>query len=264
MFPQSFPLLAAIATKNLLAAAVATEDEEEKDDLRFSQAWSAGNLCFKQILIWQVLQLAVFENVRTSLHRRTGHLGFFFFFGSQSPDFSCLSRIFFSSSPSCPVVSIAVEQISQTETFRLSTSDFGHSCDLYDRCSKQKTCREKEGKQREIASICVLQFLFNQSDRIRRERKKEGMRESTLLQALQLNGKKSSCRQSECWQWLPSSGKASVPPPIFSLIWILWISYQKIWLIDILKLDWIVTKLVCFIYRNCLEGKPKFEVPLLY
>lgn len=38
LFPQYFPLLAAIATKNLLAAAVATEDEEEKDDLRFSQA----------------------------------------------------------------------------------------------------------------------------------------------------------------------------------------------------------------------------------
>lgn len=134
--PQSFPLLAAKAIKNLLFGVV-----EEEGDLSCSQAWSAGNLCIRQILVRHILHVAVLENVKASLHRRTGQVGFIFFFAWQSPDFSCHSRIFFSSSPPSPVVSIAAEQISHTNTLRLPTSEFGQSCDLYDRCSKQKTCK---------------------------------------------------------------------------------------------------------------------------
>lgn len=133
-FPQSFTVLAANATKNLFDEAV--------EDGGFScwQAWSAGNLCFKQVLTRQLLHAAVLENVRTSLQRGTGHFGFFFFVGSQSPDFSCLSMILFSSSPSHPVVSTAAEQASQTTTLRLLASGFGQLCDLPARCSKQNAC----------------------------------------------------------------------------------------------------------------------------
>ena len=126
LLPQSFPFLEAIAAKNLsfhlplpstTVAAVAA----------FLHTWSAGNRCFKHTFNWQVLHVLVFEKVSISLHRLTGQVGFFFFLGSQLPDFSCFSNIAFSSSPSRPVVSIDIEQVSQTTTFLLLWSDFGHS-----------------------------------------------------------------------------------------------------------------------------------------
>lgn len=127
-FPQSFPFLEAKAIKNLLLASFPSLAKVEDEEVMcLEQAWSAGNRCFKQILIWQCLQVLELEKVKTSLHRLTGQVGFFFFLGSQSPDFSCFRSIDFSSTPSYPVVSMDVEHISQTTTFRLLCSDLGQS-----------------------------------------------------------------------------------------------------------------------------------------
>jgi hypothetical protein len=84
---------------------------------------------FKHTFNWQVLQVHVLEKVNISLQRLTAQVGFFFFFflGSQSPDFSCFSNTTFSASSLHPVVSIDAEHVSQTTTFRLLWSDFGHS-----------------------------------------------------------------------------------------------------------------------------------------
>lgn len=103
------------------------------------QLWSAGNRCLRHTLIPHALHALVLENVSTSRHRRTGHTGFFFLRGSQSPDPSCLARAALSSSP---VASIAAEQASQTTTRRLRWSDPGHPWDLYDLCSAQNTLRQ--------------------------------------------------------------------------------------------------------------------------
>lgn len=124
LFAQSFPFLKAKAIKNLLLDLPSGTAED--DD--FLHAWSAGNRCFKHTFNWHVLQVHVFEKVNISLQRLTAQVGFFFFFlGSQSPDFSCFSITAFSASSSHPVVSIDAEQVSQTTTFRLLWSDFGQS-----------------------------------------------------------------------------------------------------------------------------------------
>lgn len=142
LFPQSFPLLPTKAVKNLLLASFRSLTNGCDDEQLRLQAWSAGNLCLRQTWIRQVLQVVVLEKVKIPLHLFTGQVGFFFFLGSQSPDCSCFCNISLSSSLLQPVVSMDMEQISQTKTFRLFKSDFGHSWDLHDLCSTQNTCTE--------------------------------------------------------------------------------------------------------------------------
>lgn len=157
------------------------------------QPCSAGNRCFKHTFNWQVLHTHVLENVRISRHRLAAHVGFFFFLGSQSPDFSCRSRILRSSLPSFPVVSIDVEQISHTTTFRLFRSDLGQSWDLNPRCAKQKT-------------FAIHTIFFHNFRPQKNENEVELMdveRRGTFWQASQVKGRKSSWWQSERWQWWP-------------------------------------------------------------
>lgn len=164
LFPQSFPFLASKAVKNLLLGSFSNSCDDEEVGL---QAWSAGNLCLRQTWIRHILQVLVFEKVKIPLHLLTGQVGFFFFFlGSQSPDSSCFCNIALWSSTLQPVVSMDIEQISQTKTIRLLKSDFGHSWDLHDLCSTQ----------------------------------------NTFKQAWQVKGRKSSWWQSDSWQCLPKSG----------------------------------------------------------
>lgn len=139
LFPQSLPFLASKAVKNLLLASLTNGCDDEEVRL---QGWSAGNLCLRQTWIRQVLQVLVLEKVKIPLHLLTGQVGFFFFLGSQSPDSSCFRNIALWSSTWQPVVSMDIEQISQTKTIRLLKSDFGHSWDLHDLCSTQNTCTE--------------------------------------------------------------------------------------------------------------------------
>lgn len=143
LFPQSFPFLDANAAKNLLliTSLFSFITPEGDDDKFLLQSWSAGNRCFKQTLIWQILQVLLLEKVKTSLHRLTGHLAFFIFAGSQSPDFRCFSNMSSSSFESMPVVSIATVHVSQIITLRLFWSGLGQSWDLDERCSTQNTCK---------------------------------------------------------------------------------------------------------------------------
>lgn len=143
LFPQSLPLLNPKAAINFSFHRPLSTTAAAVDDGR-PQPCSAGNRCFKHTFIRQVLQTQVLENVRISRHRLTAHVGFFFLLGSQSPDSWCLSKILVSSPPSFPVVSIDVEQISQTTTFRLFRSDLGQSWDFKPRCSKQNTFTFKQ------------------------------------------------------------------------------------------------------------------------
>lgn len=132
LLAQSCPFLNARAARNrsFHRPLTALFSNEEEDEVAFLQAWSAGKRCLRHTFKWHVLHVLVFENVKTSLHLLTGHVGFFFFLGSQSPDLSCLSKIAFSSSPFWPVVSIDIEHVSHTTTFLLLWSDFGQSWDL--------------------------------------------------------------------------------------------------------------------------------------
>lgn len=129
-FEQSFPSLSLRAAKNFSFHRPAVLELGVVADVCFWQLWSAGDLCLRQTLTWQILQVLVLEKVRVSLHRLTGHLGFFFLEGSQDPDFRCFSIISRSSFPSFPVVSIEAEQASHTITFLLIRSDSGHSWSL--------------------------------------------------------------------------------------------------------------------------------------
>lgn len=120
LFPQSFPFLEAKAAKNFPFQAPSFAATATAALACLLHSWSAGNRCLRQTLRWQVLQVLQFEKVRICLHLVTGHLGFFFFLGSQFPDLLCLSsNTFWLSSPSWPVVSMEVEHTSQTITFRL-------------------------------------------------------------------------------------------------------------------------------------------------
>ena len=84
--PHSLVLLLSKASKNL--------DPSEAPAVLL-QAWSEGNRWLKHTFWVQILQVVVFENVRTCLHRLTGHLGFFLLEGLQSPDLTCCSKITF-------------------------------------------------------------------------------------------------------------------------------------------------------------------------
>lgn len=131
VLPQPLPFLDAKASKNLLfhrpplppttgEAFIAAEEARR-------QAWSAGKRCLRQTLSWQVLQVVALEKVRTSLQRLTGQVGFFFLAGSQLPEFLWMSSKALSS---WPVVSMEVEQVSQTMTLLLLWSDLGQRWDL--------------------------------------------------------------------------------------------------------------------------------------
>lgn len=132
---QSCPFLEARAAKNLFFHPSFAAEGVEGESPPLLQAWSAGKRCLRHTLMWQVLQVLVLENVRTCLQRFTGQMGFFFLLGSQFPELWCLSKIAASASSSCccpiwPVVSMDMEHASQTTTFLLLWSGFGHKWDL--------------------------------------------------------------------------------------------------------------------------------------
>jgi hypothetical protein len=69
--------------------------------------------------MWQVLQVLVLENVKISLQRFTGQVGFFFLLGSHFPEVRCIFKIVSSFSPVLFVISMDMEHSSQTTTFLL-------------------------------------------------------------------------------------------------------------------------------------------------
>lgn len=135
LLAHSCPFLEARAAKNLLFHRPLAETEAEVEfdteaEATLPQAWSAGKRCLRHTFMWQVLHVLVLENVRTSLQRLTGQIGFFFLLGSQVPDLWCLSKMASSSCPTWPVVSMDMEHVSHTITFLLLWSDLGQEWDL--------------------------------------------------------------------------------------------------------------------------------------